>query len=141
MGESMVFVRDVMTKVVIVADPEITVFEAAKKMASKRIGGLVVVKSGRPIGLVTERDILWKVTAKDGNPKKVKVRQIMTTPVVTVTPLATLRAAARVMIGHNVRRLVVTRLDNVEGIVTARDVVGGFLETWARSRRKTIAKG
>ncbi len=137
----MVFVRDVMTKEVIVADADLTVFEAAKKMAAKRIGGLVVVKSGRPIGLVTERDILWKVTAKDGNPKKIKVKHIMTTPVVTVTPLATLRAAARVMIGHNVRRLVVTRLDNVEGIVTARDVVEGFLETWARSRRKTIAKG
>ncbi len=137
----MVFVRDVMTKEVIVADPDLTVFEAARKMAAKHIGGLVVVKSGRPIGLVTERDILWKVTAKEGNPKKLRVRQIMTTPVVTVTPLATLRAAARVMIGHNVRRLVVTRLDNVEGIVTARDVVSGFLETWARSRRKTIAKG
>ncbi len=136
----MVFVRDVMTKVVIVADPDLTVFEAARKMAAKKIGGLVVVKSGRPIGLVTERDILWKVTAVEGNPKKVKVRQVMTSPVVTVTPLATLRAAARVMIGHNVRRLVVTRLDNVEGIVTARDVVEGFLETWARARRKTIAK-
>ncbi len=136
----MVFVRDVMTKVVIVADPDLTVFEAARKMAAKKIGGLVVVKSGRPIGLVTERDILWKVTAVEGNPKKVKVRQVMASPVVTVTPLATLRAAARVMIGHNVRRLVVTRLDNVEGIVTARDVVEGFLETWARARRKTIAK-
>lgn len=136
----MVFVRDVMTKDVIVTDPDLTVFDAAKKMAAKRIGGLVVVKSGRPVGLVTERDILWKVTAKDGNPKKVRVKQIMTSPVVTITPLATLRAAARIMIGHNVRRLIVTRLDQVEGIVTARDVVEGFLETWARARRKTIAK-
>lgn len=136
----MVFVRDVMTKVVIVADPDLTVFEAAKKMAAKKIGGLVVVKSGRPVGLVTERDIIWKVLAKEANPKKVKVHQVMTSPVVTVTPLATLRAAARIMIGHNVRRLVVTRLDHVEGVVTARDVVEGFLETWARSRRATIAK-
>ncbi len=137
----MVFVRDVMTKSVIVTDPDLSVFEAAKKMATKKIGGLVVVKAGRPIGLVTERDILWKVTAKDGNPKKIKVRQIMTSPVVTVTPMATLRAAARIMIGHNVRRLIVTRLDNVEGIVTARDVVSGFLDAWAQSRRKTIARG
>ncbi len=136
----MVFVRDVMTKDVIVADPDWTVLEAAKRMAGKRIGGLVVVRAGRPIGLGTERDILWKVTAKEANPKKVRVKQIMTSPVVAVTPLATLRAAARIMIGHNVRRLVVTRLDHVEGIVTARDVVEGFLETWARARRQTIAK-
>ncbi len=137
----MVFVRDVMTKDVIVAEPDCTVFDAAKKMAGKRIGGLVVIRAGRPVGLVTERDILWKVTAKEKNPKKVLVRDVMTSPVVTVAPLSTLRAAARVMIGHNVRRLVVTRLDHVEGIVTARDVVGGFLETWARARRRTISKG
>lgn len=136
----MVFVRDVMTKDVIVADPEWSVLDAARKMAAKRIGGLVVVRAGRPVGLVTERDILWKVTAKERNPKKVQVKEIMTSPVVTIAPLSTLRAAARIMIGHNVRRLVVTRLDHVEGIVTARDVVGGFLETWARERKRTIAK-
>jgi len=137
----MVFVRDVMTKDVIVANPDWTVLEAARKMAAKKIGGLVVLKSGRPIGLLTERDILWKVTSKEKNPAKVFVREVMASPVVTVSPLATLRSAARIMIEHNVRRLVVTRLDDVQGIVTARDIVGGFLETWARERRKTIAKG
>lgn len=137
----MVFVRDVMTKEVVVANPDWTVLEAAKRMAAKKIGGLVVLESGRPIGLLTERDILWKVTAKEKNPTKVCVREVMASPVVTVSPLATLRSAARIMIEHNVRRLVVTRLDDVEGIVTARDIVGGFLETWARERRKTIAKG
>ncbi len=137
----MVFVRDMMTRDVIVVDPDYTVLDAAKRMAAKRIGGLVVVEYGRPIGLVTERDILWKVTAKEKNPKKVTVRQVMTTPVVAISPMATLRAAARTMIGHNVRRLVVTRLDNVEGVLTARDVVEGFLETWARARKKTISKG
>ncbi len=137
----MVFVRDVMTKEVVVASPDWTVLEAAKRMAAKKIGGLVVVKSGSPVGLVTERDILWKVTAKERNPSRISVGDVMTTPVVTVSPLATLRSAARIMIEHNVRRLVVTRLDEVEGIVTARDIVEGFLETWARERKKTIAKG
>ena len=137
----MVFVRDMMTKDVIVVDPDYTVLDAAKRMASKRIGGLVVVEYGRPIGLVTERDILWKVTAKEKNPRKLTVRQVMTTPIVVISPMATLRAAARTMMGHNVRRLVVTRLDDVEGILTARDVVEGFLETWVRERKKTISKG
>ncbi len=132
----MVFVRDVMTKDVIVADPDCSVLDAAKKMASKKIGGLVVVEFGRPIGLVTERDILWKVTAKEKNPRKVSVRDVMTSPVITVSPLATLRAAARIMVDNNVRRLVVTRLDEVEGILTARDLTEGFLETWARARKR-----
>ncbi len=131
----MVFVRDVMTKQVIVAEPNCSVLDAAKKMVSKKIGGLVVVDFGRPIGLVTERDILWKVTAKEKNPRKMTVREVMSSPVVTVSPLATLRAAARIMLDHNVRRLVVTRLDEVEGIITARDLTEGFLETWARARK------
>ncbi len=130
-----------MTKNVVVADPDLTALDAARKMAAKKIGGLVVVEFGRPIGLVTERDILWKVTAKEKSPRKVTVREIMASPVVTTSPLATLRAAARIMIDNNVRRLVVTRLDNVEGIVTARDIVSGFLETWARTAKRTIAKG
>src|SRR5205807_5984702 len=98
LGFGMVFVRDVMTKSVIVIDPERTVLDAAKRMAAKRIGGLVVVKYGRPIGLVTDRDILWKVTSTGRNPSKVLVRDIMTSPVATVSPLTTLRAAARVML-------------------------------------------
>ncbi len=137
----MVFVRDVMTKDVVVADPDCTVLDASKRMASKKIGGLVVVEYGRPIGLVTERDILWKVTAKEKSPKKITVRDIMTHPVVTVSPMSTLRAAARAMRENNVRRLVVTYLDEVEGIVTARDILEGFLETWARTTKRTIARG
>jgi len=132
----MVFVRDVMTRAVIVVDPDVTVLDAARKMVQKQIGGLVVVEYGRPIGLITERDILWKVTAKEKSPKKVSVREIMSAPVVTVSPLATLRAAARLMVDNNVRRLVVTRLDDVAGIVTARDLTEGFLETWARAVKK-----
>src|SRR5438105_3638205 len=107
----MVFVRDVMTKSVIVIDPERTVLDAAKRMAAKKIGGLVVVKYDRPIGLVTDRDILWKVTSTGRNPSKVLVRDIMTSPVATVSPLTTLRAAARVMLEEETRWLVVTRLD------------------------------
>src|SRR5437762_13304425 len=87
-----------MTRDVIVIDPERTVLEAAKRMAAKKIGGLVVVAYGRPVGLVTDRDILWKVTSTGRNPGKVLVRDIMTSPVATVSPLTTLRAAARVML-------------------------------------------
>ena len=137
----MPFVRDMMARDVIVIDPDRTVLEAARKMAQKRIGGLVVVEHGAPIGLLTERDILWKVTAKEKNPKKVLVREAMSSPVVTVSPLATLRAAARLMVDRNVRRLVVTRLDDVEGIITARDVTEGFLEAHAKASKRRAPFG
>jgi len=132
----MVFVRDMMSRDVVVVDPDRTVLEAAKRMATKRIGGLIVVEYGRPIGLVTDRDILWKVTAKGKNPGKVTVREVMTSPVFTVSPLTTLRAAARVMLEKKTRWLVVTRLENVQGIITASDLTQGFLETFARASKR-----
>src|SRR5437899_12456752 len=106
----MVFVRDVMTRSVIVIDPDRTILEAAKRMAAKKIGGLVVVEHGRPIGLVTDRDILWEVTSKGKDPGKVLVRDIMTSAGATVSPLPTLRAGARVMPGEDRRSAVGTRL-------------------------------
>ncbi len=136
----MVFVRDVMTRSVIVIDPDRTILDAAKRMAAKKIGGLVVVEHGRPIGLVTDRDILWEVTSKSKDPGQVLVREIMTSPVATVSPLTTLRAAARVMLEQNTRWVVVTRLDNVEGIITASDLTWGFLETFARASKRGIAR-
>jgi len=137
----LVFVRDVMTRQVIVIDPDRTIADAAKRMAAKKIGGLVVVQHGRPIGLLTDRDILWEVTAKGKNPSKVLVRDLMTSPVATVSPLTTLRAAARVMLEKKTRWVVVTRLDNVEGIITASDLTQGFLEAFARaSKRGVLAK-
>ncbi|HYU07130.1 MAG TPA: CBS domain-containing protein [Thermoplasmata archaeon] len=130
-----------MTRQVIVIDPDRTIADAAKRMAAKKIGGLVVVQHGRPIGLLTDRDILWEVTAKGKNPSKVLVRDLMTSPVATVSPLTTLRAAARVMLEKKTRWVVVTRLDNVEGIVTASDLTQGFLEAFARaSKRGVLAK-
>jgi CBS domain-containing protein len=135
----LVFVRDVMTKSVIVIEPERTVLEAAKRMAAKKIGGLVVVQHSRPIGLVTDRDIVWKVTSTGRDSSKVLVRDIMGSPVATVSPMTTLRAAARAMIEKKTRWLVVTRLDNVEGIITASDLTEGFLEAFARATKRGIA--
>ncbi len=130
-----------MTRQVITIDPDRTILDAAKRMATKHIGGLVVVEHGRPIGLLSDREILWNVTAKGRHPAKVRVRDVMTTPVATVSPLTTLRAAARVMLDQKTRWLVVTRLDNVEGIITASDLTWGFLEAFARaSKRGVLAK-
>ena len=137
----MPFVRDVMTKSVLVIDQDRSVEDAAKRMAAKKIGGLVVVRYGRPIGIITERDVLWKVTAKGRNPAKVRVRDAMTSPAVTVSPLSTLRAAARLMLEKETRWLVVTRLDEVEGIITASDITQGFLEAYARAQKRETSPG
>jgi CBS domain-containing protein len=132
----MVFVRDVMTRHVVMAEREESVLEAARRMASRKIGGLVIVEHGRPIGILTERDVVWKVTARTKDPKKVTVGEVMTTPAITVSPLTTLRAAARVMLQKKTRWLVVTRLEQCEGIITATDLTEGFLESFARATKR-----
>src|SRR2546427_13071942 len=116
-----------MTRDVIVIDPDRTVLDAAKRMAVKKIGGLVVVQHGRPIGLITDRDILWQATSKGKNPSKVSVRDIMTSPVSTPRPLATLPAGARGMLDKKTPWDVVKRLDKLERLITARDLTWGFL--------------
>src|SRR3989475_11791864 len=112
----MVFVRDVMTRDVIVIDPDRTVLDAAKRMAAKKIGGLVVVQHGRPIGLITDRDILWQVTSKGKKPPQGLVREVMTSPIAPLNPLTTLRGAARVMVGKKTRWVVVTHLHKVGSV-------------------------
>jgi CBS domain-containing protein len=125
-----------MTRNVIMAEREETVYDAARRMASRKIGGLVIVELGRPVGVLTERDIVWKVTARLKDPKKTTVEEVMTSPAVTVSPLTTLRAAARIMLQKKTRWLVVTRLDKCEGIITATDLTEGFLETFARASKR-----
>src|SRR2546427_5703842 len=86
MGAGLVFVREVMTRDVIVIDPDRTVLDAAKRMAAKKIGGLVVGQHGRPIGLINDRGILWQGTPKGKKPSKVLVRDSMASTGATVRP-------------------------------------------------------
>src|SRR2546422_11718949 len=109
----MVFVRDVMTRSVIVIDPDRTILDAAKRMAAKKIGGLGVVEHGRPIGLVTDRDILWGGTSKGKDPREGLVRGNMTSPVAAVSPLTTLAAPGPLMVGRDTRGGVGEPFENV----------------------------
>ncbi|HWS19158.1 MAG TPA: CBS domain-containing protein [Nitrososphaera sp.] len=85
--------------------------EAAKKMNDKRISSLLVVdgnsKSVEPMGIVTERDLVIRVCAAGTNSKDVGIREIMSSPIVTVEPDATVETAAELMLSNKVRHLLV----------------------------------
>ena len=85
--------------------------EAAKKMNDKRISSLLVVdgdsKSEEPMGIVTERDLVIRVCAAGTNSKNVGIREIMSSPIVTVEPDATVETAAELMLSNKVRHLLV----------------------------------
>jgi len=85
--------------------------EAAKKMNDKRISSVLVVdgdkQSGEPIGIVTERDLVIRVCAVGTSSKEVGIREIMSSPIATVEPQATVETAADLMLSNKVRHLLV----------------------------------
>ncbi len=96
---------------------------SAAVMAKKGIGSLVVVQEGRAVGIVTERDLVSKIIADGLDPAKVLVRDIMSTPLITIKPDAKITEAARLMNEYKIRRVVVTAADDsLAGIVTASDL-------------------
>lgn len=99
----------------------------------------IIIQDAKPIGIVSEKDIVRKVVATNANPDKVKVQEIMSSPLVTVEATASLKNAARIMEEKNVRRLPVLQEEKILGIILAVDFakhIGskkGFLEIMADS--------
>ncbi len=103
--------------------PNATVEEAVKRMVKENIGSLIVCEDDEIKGILTERDILQKLVAKHKDPKKVKVRDIMTKRVVTVSPNEDLEKAAKIMAKKGIRRLPVVDRKRVVGMLTVKDVL------------------
>ncbi len=116
-------VRDVMTRGVKTIRPEDTVLEAVSKMNKFHIGSVVVTNDGRPIGIVTERDILVKVVEPCMDPASVRVKDVMTKPVITIEPDAPVEEAARMMARARIKKLPVVDGGRLLGILTTTDIV------------------
>ena len=121
------FVSDVMSKDVATIGAGSTMTEAAKIMGEKHIGSLVILENDQPKGIVTERDLLSKVLAKRLDPAKTKVMDVMSSPLITIKPTATIKEAARTMIERK-GRLVVLRDGKLAGIITAADLIKSLPE-------------
>ena len=75
-----------MTKRIVTADGSVTVQKIAKKMVKFRVGSIIVTKKNKPVGIITETDINKRVVAPAKNPKKIKAKDIMSSPIVHVKP-------------------------------------------------------
>ncbi len=105
-----------------VVERGLNVFYAANVMKERARGSLVVVDDGRPVGIVTERDIVRRVVAEGRSPSATKVGDIMSTPLISVGPEATVAAAVRIMYENGIRRLPVVENDRVIGMLTVTDL-------------------
>lgn len=109
--------------------PEATVFDALEIMAEKNIGALLVVESGRLVGVFSERDYARKVILKGKSSRETTVRELMSTPAITVNLRQTLRDCMVLMSRSNIRHLPVMDNDVLMGIVSIGDVVNAIIST------------
>jgi CBS domain-containing protein len=117
-------VEDVMSSPVVTIKETDTVLAASKLMKKSEIGCVVVVdKGGKPVGLMTERDVVRRVAALDLLPSKVQAAKSMTKPPATVDAGADVTEAAKKMRELKIRRLVVLQGGKLRGIITSNDIV------------------
>jgi len=117
-------VKDVMSNKVITVSTDTPVSQTAMLMNINNIGSIIVTDTnGKPIGIITERDIVTRLVAQNLVPSAIKAEKIMSSPVKTISPNAELTEAARIMHRSGIRRLVVVSEDRLLGVVTSRDII------------------
>lgn len=116
-------VWEIMTKPVKTVGVDANVREVVQKMSEFKIGSIVVVEGKKPVGIVTERDILQKIVAPCLDPNKVGVKKIMSSPLVTANPEVSVEKAARLMAKKKIKTLPIVEDDKLVGIVTSMDLI------------------
>lgn len=122
-GDSMDQVEMRMSKKVITVKKNQTVSSAAKLMDKYNISSLIVAEKGVPDGIITERDVLKKIVAKDKDPAKVKVKDIVTMKVVTIDAGDSISQASNLMALGKIKQLPVMKNGKLVGIITSTDIV------------------
>jgi CBS domain-containing protein len=118
-------VKDVMSSPVVTLNEDETSNKVANLIDENELGCVIVTnKAGKPVGIITERDLVIRVLSKNLRPDAVKAKEIMTSPLVTIEPEVTISEAARRMSRLNIRRLGVIYKGNLVGIVSSKDILG-----------------
>jgi len=116
-------VEDVMVRNVRTASPEETVLKATEIMNTYAIGCIIVTENGKPVGVVTERDLLKRVISNRKDPTKTKLGEIMSKPLIMVKPDSSVTSAAKIMIKKQIKKLPVINDQNLVGILSLTDLI------------------
>jgi len=115
-------VKDIMSSPALTVDWNKSVKEAAKYLKKIRRGFLVVTRRGKPVGVVSDKDFIYKVVAQDKRASKLKIKDIMTKHFVYATPDENVVDVARRMLRNNVHRLPVIANGKVVGVISLTDI-------------------
>jgi len=134
-------VKEIMTRDVVTVKAEQTVLEAANIYRERKVGCLVVVDKGICVGILTERDIIERVLCDELEPRRTKVKDVMSHPVKTISALDTIEKALQIMKDNHIKKLPVISNNTIVGIITVTDISHArseltkrFIESWVKPR-------
>jgi CBS domain-containing protein len=135
-------VKDVMSSPVITIAEDAPVNKVAELMDKHGLGCIIVTsKKGKPLGIITERDLVARVLAKNAKPDTVKASEVMTSPLMTIEPDATISEAARRMSRLNIRRLGVIYKGQLIGLLSSKDILSVMPELLETIQEHAIIEG
>jgi len=111
-----------MAKEVLTLDENASAKKAAEIMAQEDASALIITAEGKAVGILTERDILKRIVAEDKNSIETKVKEIMSSPLVTIGPSADLEEAAHIMFERKIKNIPVIRENRLIGLVRLQDI-------------------
>jgi predicted transcriptional regulator len=117
-------VRDVMTKKLITIKTTDQPIVAMQVMTKHDIGSVVVTKDGKPVGILTDRDIMKRICPEE-RCRKATAEEMMSHPLITIDTAAKLDEAVELMTDEGIRRLLVEENGDIVGIVTQKDLMRG----------------
>jgi CBS domain-containing protein len=118
-------VSSFMTKGFVKVAADDTIYQAAEAMVRLGATEAIVVSNGSPVGIITERDILYKVVAAGLSPQQVRAKDVMSSPLQTVEDSTKAADAISKMAKLGLRRLIVTKNGELVGMITQKAVVAG----------------
>jgi len=139
---SKLLVKDVMSSPVVTIEENAPVNKVAELMDKHGLGCIIVTSAqGKPLGIITERDLVGRVLAKNMKPDTVKAKDIMTTPLITVEPDKTINEAAREMSRLNIRRLGVIYKGQLVGLLSSKDILSVMPELIETIQEHALIEG
>jgi len=135
-------IKDVMSSPAVTVEENAPANCVAELMDKNDLGCVIVTSNdGKPIGIITERDLVLRVLAKNAKPDTLKAKEVMTSPLITIEPDVTITETARRMSRLNIRRLGVVYKGQLVGIISSKDVLGVMPELLETIQEKALIEG
>jgi CBS domain-containing protein len=112
-----------MVKDVLTIDVSESVLNATKKMNERKVGSIIAVDKGKPIGILTERDVLSKIVVEKRDAEKTNIKEVMSTPLIYGRPEMSLEEVVKTIVLKRVKKLPILKNGKLVGIVTLFDIV------------------